>query len=290
LLRSKRGGSRRLPDIAMALNNALAHLNEADDVGKATHSKMQAQTAQLQKMNTDMDQIHGNLDTTEAIVGDMEKSYMQYLTESGLSMLGIDCSTKVQSKINDSVPSLKEGWLTKRGPMYGYAWEARWCALYEEGLLWFADETRSDKKGEFDIRKSTKSFGFTKNKAPGDAIKHRGERPFGFVVDVTPNAGPGKERRLFYFDAENVVNQQAWIEAIDSCARKMKKKDKGDDINFSGANQIDQINDALDGLHDTALSLGVEAKKQAKLVKDVTTKVDSATVRMDGQRERIDKL
>merc|ERR1719269_63510 len=118
--------------------------------------------------------------------------------------------------------------------MYGYGWEPRYCALYDTGMVYFTDAQKVDKKGDIDIRKGTKSFSFQKNKAPGDAIKHRGEKPFGFVVDVMPNAGPGKERRLFYFDAENKPNQNAWIEAIDSVARKLKKKDKSDEIG-SGA-------------------------------------------------------
>jgi len=248
--------------------------------------KMQAQTAKLEKMNKDMDQVNANLDTTEAIVGDMEKGYMQYLGESALSAVGFDMSTKIETKVDTSVPALKEGELWKRGPMYGYKWEKRWCALFETGLVWYDDDKKLEKKGDMDIKKVTKTFTFQKNKAPGDAIKHRGEKPFGFVVDVTPNAGPGKERRLFYFDAVKKTDQDAWIEAIDSVARKLKKKDKSDEIG-SGAAPIDQINDALDSLHEQALDLGVEAKKQAKLVNQVTTKVDSTTARLDSQTARL---
>jgi hypothetical protein len=274
----------------MALNSALAHLNEADDVGKATQSKMEAQTRQLKTMDKEMSLVHANLDSSEAIVTDMEKSYMQYLAESGLSMLGIDCSTKIQTKVDDTKPALKEGWLQKRGPMFGYKFEAVYCALYDNGMMWYDSDQKSEKKGAMDIKKSTKTFEFTKNKAPGDAIKHRGEKPFGFVVDTAPNAGPGKERRLVYFDAETSGNQQEWIAAINLCASKLKKKDKGDEVNFSGGQQIDQINDKLDELHDTALSLGGEARTQAKIVKDVTAKVESADARLGEQTERLKKL
>jgi len=274
----------------MALNSALAHLQEADEVGSKTMGKMQAQTAKLEKMNKDMDQVNANLDTTEAIVTDMEKGYGQYLFESAAGMVGIDYTTKVETKVDTSVPAIKEGWLHKRGPMYGYKWEPRWCALYDTGLVWYDDDTKGEKKGDMDIRKNTKSFTFQKNKAPGDAIKHRGEKPFGFVVDVTPNAGPGKERRLFYFDGENKPNQDAWMEAIDSVARKLKKKDKSENVGGSGADPMSQINDALDGLHEQALDLGVEAKKQAKLVNQVTTKVDATTVRLDEQTERLKNI
>jgi hypothetical protein len=271
----------------MALNGALAHLQEADEVGSKTMGKMQAQTAKLDKMNKDMDLVNANLDTTEAIVGDMEKGYGQYLAESALGVFGIDCSTKVETKVDTTVPTLKEGWLHKRGPMYGYAWEPRYCALYDTGLVWFADEQKLEKKGDMDVKKNTKPLSFQKNKAPGDAIKHRGEKPFGFVVDVTPNAGPGKQRRLFYFDGENKPNADGWIEAIEGVARKMKKKDKSENLGGAGAAPIDQINDVLDSLHDQALDMGVEAKKQAKLVQQVTTKVDSTTERLDSQTERL---
>merc|ERR1711974_520279 len=112
-----------------------------------------------------------------------------------------------------------------------------------------------------EIKRNTKCFSFMKNKAPGDAIKHRGEKPFGFVVDVAPNAGPGKERRLFYYDAETKPQADAWMEAIDGVARKLKRKDKKDDIGMGG-DTIGQINDVLDGLHDQALDLGDEARKR----------------------------
>merc|ERR1719498_1889824 len=179
-----------------------------------------------------MNQVNRNLDSTEAIITDMEKGYMQYLAEGALEAVGIDMSTKVEGKVDTTSPAIKEGWLEKRGPMYGYKWETRWCALYDTGLVWYSDEKKGEKKGDLDVKKGTKTFAFTKNKAPGDAIKHRGEKPFGFVVDVTPNAGPGKERRLFYFDATQKVDQDGWIDAIDNVARKLKKKDKKDDVNI----------------------------------------------------------
>jgi len=273
----------------MSLNNALGHLQEADAVGKATSSKMEAQTKRLEKMNTDMDQISGNLDTTEAIVGDMEKGYMQYLGESALGCVGIDCSTKVESKVDTSTPAIKEGWLEKRGPMFGYKWERRWCSLFSTGLLYYDDEAKADRKGDVDIKKATKVFSFQKNKAPGDAIKHRGEKPFGFVVDVTPSAGGGKERRLFYFDAPNKTDQTEWMDAIDAVARKLKKKDKDND-GIDGGAPIDQINNVLDDLMDTAVDLGDQARTQAKLVKEVTVKVDTTTVRLDDQTERLKKM
>merc|ERR1740130_34951 len=155
--------------------------------------------------------VNANLDTTEAIVTDMEKGYMQYLGESAFGAVGINMGAQVvHTKFDASTPAIKEGFLQKRGPMYGYKWEARYCALYETGLVWYDNDKKHEKKGDMEIKKNTKTLSFQKNKAPGDSIKHRGEKPFGFVVDVMPNAGPGKERRLFYFDAEDKMNQQAW--------------------------------------------------------------------------------
>lgn len=273
-----------------ALNGALAHLTEADDVGNRTAAKMTDQTAKLEKMGKHMDQVNANLDTTEAIIGDVEKSYFQYLTESGLSAVGIDMSTKViVTKVDTSTPALKEGYLLKRGPMFGYKWETRWCALYDTGMVWYDSDKKQEKKGDMDIKKVTKALSFQKNKAPGDAIKHRGEKPFGFVVDVTPNVGPGKERRLFYFDGETKEIGQEWIEAIEGVARRQKKKDKDKDVGLAG-DTMGQIKETLDSLHDTALDLGVEAKKQGKLVKQLTGQVDGVTVRLDSQTERVNGL
>mmetsp|Transcript_116910 Transcript_116910/g.202094 ORF Transcript_116910/g.202094 Transcript_116910/m.202094 type:complete len:276 (+) Transcript_116910:62-889(+) len=275
----------------MSQKAALSHLLEADEAADRTQAKMQAQTAQLEKMNADLDTVNANLDTTEAIVGDMEKSYMRYLGEGMLGAVGIDCTTQVQqTQIDTSKPPLREGWLNKRGPMYGYKFEARWVTLFDTGVMWYDDEKKYELKGDFDIRKGTKAVEFNKNKAPGDAIKHRGEKPYGFVVDVNPNAGKGKERKLHYFDAETQPNQKAWIQAIEQGVRALKKKDKGDkDLQLAG-DGMDAVNDVLDGLHDKALSMGDEARKQAKLVNQVTTNVDSTTKRLDEQTARVRKL
>jgi len=207
-----------------------------------------------------------------------------------LSAVGIDMSTKVVvTKVDTSTPALKEGYLLKRGPMFGYKWETRWCALYDTGMVWYDSDKKQEKKGDMDIKKVTKALSFQKNKAPGDAIKHRGEKPFGFVVDVTPNVGPGKERRLFYFDGDTKEIGQEWIEAIEGVARRQKKKDKDKDVGLAG-DTMGQIKETLDSLHDTALDLGVEAKKQGKLVKQLTGQVDGVTVRLDSQTERVNGL
>jgi len=276
------------------MSGALSHLQEAGASASRTMGKMHKQTAQLDKMNKGMDEANKNLDSTEATITDMEKGYMQYLAEGALGAVGINMGAKVDTSgsldTSTVLGIIKEGWLHKRGPMYGYKWESRWCTLYETGIAWFDDEKKGEKKGDSEIKKGTKSFAFQKNKAPGDAIKHRGEKPFGFVVDVTPNAGPGKERRLMYFDAGSKNNQDAWLDAIAHAAHKLKKKEKGGDDGNLGVSEMDQVNDALDGLHHQALDLGTEAKKQAKLVNQVTTKVDSTTARLDAQTARVKKL
>lgn len=274
----------------MSQKAALSHLLEADEAADRTQAKMQAQTKQLEKMNKDMETVNANLDATEAIITDSEKSYMRYLGEGMLGAVGIDCTTAVQqTQIDSSKPPLREGWLNKRGPMYGYKFEARWVTLFETGMMWYDDEKKCELKGDVDIRKGTKAIEFSKNKAPGDAIKHRGEKPFGFVVDINPSAGPGKERKLHYFDAETQPNQKAWIEAIDQAARALKKAAKGEKVEIIG-DGMDAVNDVLDGLHDKALSMGDEARKQAKLVGQVTKNVDSTQKRLDEQTARVRKL
>lgn len=273
----------------MAMDSALAHLKEANDVGAKTLDKMHAQSAKMEKMQEDMALVNANLDTTEAIIGDMEKGYLQYLVESGLTSIGFDMTTPVNATYVDlSTPSLKEGWLQKRQANYGSSWENQYCALYEAGLLWYDDEEKTEIRGEMEIKKLTKTYPMTKNKAPGDALKHRGEKPNGFVVDVNGGAS-GLGKRLFYFDAETKPNQNAWVEAIDSVARKMKKKDKLESEDTSGSTS-EQINNFLDDLHDQALDMGAEARKQQKMVKNLTATVDSTTERLNAQTARLKEI
>ena len=96
---------------------------------------------------------------------------------------------------------LLQGWLKKRGPAADFKFERRWCVLYPDRLSYYADEEQKVKKGEIPILNSASCISFTSREAPGDSLKHKAEFPCGFVLDSNPAAG--RQRQLFYFDAED---------------------------------------------------------------------------------------
>ncbi|CAK0904640.1 unnamed protein product, partial [Prorocentrum cordatum] len=111
------------------------------------------------------------------------------------------------------------GWLQKRGPMAGYAWVRRYCRLQRGLLEYFEDGSCEVKKGDIAFGPRTAACEMRAASAPGEAVKYRTDRPFGFVLDIAPEAG--KQRHLYYFDAavgtddsESEGNLQAWIRHI----------------------------------------------------------------------------
>jgi len=102
-----------------------------------------------------------------------------------------------------------QAWLSKRGPMLGYAFQKRWTVLTPTALIHYKDDTSSSKLSVDRLKPNSRAVRFTKSSAPGEAVKHRKEKPFGFVLDVDPDAG--KERRLSYYDAEEGALLDFWI-------------------------------------------------------------------------------
>mmetsp|Transcript_40349 Transcript_40349/g.111147 ORF Transcript_40349/g.111147 Transcript_40349/m.111147 type:complete len:357 (-) Transcript_40349:48-1118(-) len=193
---------------------------------------------------------------------------------------------------------LKEGWLSKRGPMYGYAWRRRWVSLRPVGIVYYSDEKETNKKGFVRLSSTTKCYTFKSPSAPGDSLKHRGEKPFGFCVDADPDGG--KERTLCYFDAEIEDEMQAWVRAICKVARRRRHVDQGRDL-INGQNavevcprgtekeqtEMDIINDKLDCLKAKAMNIGGETKNQLGIVRDVHNRVDNTTQRIQEQDARL---
>eukprot|EP00440_Ansanella_granifera_P065217 gb/GFBE01070723.1/.p1 GENE.gb/GFBE01070723.1/~~gb/GFBE01070723.1/.p1 ORF type:complete len:382 (+),score=71.82 gb/GFBE01070723.1/:1-1146(+) len=105
-----------------------------------------------------------------------------------------------------------EGWLLKRGPTIDYSWQRRWCVLTSSGIAYFADSAKRHKKGEVEIGPCSETTRIASFEAPGDSIKHRLERPWGFAVDAVPPAG--KQRRIHYFDAGDAGSLATWLNAI----------------------------------------------------------------------------
>ena len=73
--------------------------------------------------------------------------------------------------------------------------------LHPDRLSYFEDEEQKVKKGEVHLMGTATCTAFTSTLAPGDSVKHKAEFPCGFVLDTNPAAG--KQRQLFYFDAED---------------------------------------------------------------------------------------
>lgn len=65
---------------------------------------------------------------------------------------------------------------------------------------------------------AARAFKFSRHDAPGEAVKHKAEKPLGFVLDSDPSAG--KTRKLSYFDAENEENLSFWLKAIEQVAER----------------------------------------------------------------------
>jgi len=104
--------------------------------------------------------------------------------------------------------SLMQGWMTKRGPTISYKWLKRWCVLYEDTLMFYADSNCREKKGDVKLKRGSRVVAFIESKAPGDSVKHRVDKPFGFAVDPDPSAG--KNRRLHYFDPADAEQSSTW--------------------------------------------------------------------------------
>lgn len=108
--------------------------------------------------------------------------------------------------------SVKEGWLAKRGPTISYKWLSRWCVMCEDSLTFYAGGDLKLKKGDICIKPGSKIIAFDEPTAPGDSLKHRVARPFGFAFDVDPRAG--RNRRLYYFDAGDAEALASWMSAL----------------------------------------------------------------------------
>lgn len=115
-----------------------------------------------------------------------------------------DNAAQVQDKFS--------GWLHKRGPTDRHFWMKRWCVLRGSELVYYVDMLCQQKKGAIKLQASSCVVAFEVPNAPGHAIKHRYKRPHGFVLDPTP--AEGRNRRLFYFDAESTNTLGLWIDAI----------------------------------------------------------------------------
>ncbi|CAK9002472.1 unnamed protein product [Durusdinium trenchii] len=113
------------------------------------------------------------------------------------------------------------GRLLKRGPIYGYMFQPRWCVLTNSQLIIYKDEHLSQRQSAERFTEQMTATRFSCHDAPGEAVKHKSEKPYGFVFDSVPLAG--KARKLSYFDAENEEMLTQWLQAFKQAALRRKE-------------------------------------------------------------------
>jgi len=107
---------------------------------------------------------------------------------------------------------LTSGWLFRRGPTAMHNWKEQWCVLRFGKLILHRDDKCLEKLSSLEIGPQSCVFRFGNHRAPGDAVKHRRERPFGFVLDADPSMG--KDRKLVYLDARDLETLDRWLNAF----------------------------------------------------------------------------
>lgn len=116
--------------------------------------------------------------------------------------------------------SVMGGWLQKRGPTASYKWLKRWCVLYEDSVVFYADDQLSDRKGVVHLKLVSRISTFSSSLCPAEGMKHRIDRPYGFVLDPDPSAG--KRRKLYYFDAGSPESLESWTQAFEQAKSGLK--------------------------------------------------------------------
>eukprot|EP00929_Paragymnodinium_shiwhaense_P048071 TRINITY_DN24360_c0_g1_i3.p1 TRINITY_DN24360_c0_g1~~TRINITY_DN24360_c0_g1_i3.p1 ORF type:complete len:1127 (+),score=248.55 TRINITY_DN24360_c0_g1_i3:382-3762(+) len=99
------------------------------------------------------------------------------------------------------------GWLEVLGTHKRFTW--RYCTLSVDKLCYYAKDDLAVKRGEMPITRGLELLPFRDNSAPFEVQHFRGERQHGFVV-----APCGWNRRLYFFDAHDVMNFREWSDRI----------------------------------------------------------------------------
>lgn len=299
----------------MAAGRTLQHLREAEAVAESSTSKFTEQTRQLERLTADMERINGNLDTTNKSISNMEKSFAESLVTKGVtkgmtsmtkgissmwgSAIGAAPEPKTVKALDAGGPPVMSGWLAKRGPMMGYKWQRRWIVLCPKSLTWYTDATAADKRGECMISATSRAHSFQHSTAPGDALKHRGEKPFGFVLDPEgPDAAP--QRRLFYFEAADEAALRSWLQAVQRAAQPQllaaplslaaNARGRAAVGGPSGGQMAEElmaeINVVAGSLNDHAQNIKADVKQQTALIGQFNERADCAQAKIDDQTRR----
>eukprot|EP00927_Polykrikos_kofoidii_P027852 TRINITY_DN24392_c0_g1_i2.p1 TRINITY_DN24392_c0_g1~~TRINITY_DN24392_c0_g1_i2.p1 ORF type:complete len:876 (+),score=114.69 TRINITY_DN24392_c0_g1_i2:83-2710(+) len=118
--------------------------------------------------------------------------------------------------------TLHQGWLGTRGSLKGSGWQRRWCILSERTLSLYQAELEAVAAGNVctepssikschEISHETRVFTFTY--APRSLLprhQYSIERPFGFLVDLVPSDGEGRERLYFDCGTSECLGEWMW--------------------------------------------------------------------------------
>lgn len=223
--------SQKVAATTEAVQKKAGELDEKYHVSKNVAST----TAAVQKKAGELDEqyhVSKNVASTTAAAkeraAEFDKNYqISQQAAAASSALHVQASSamhRAQDKIGGSKaegpPALLSGWLQHRGPVFGYDWKPRWCVLTPTSLNTFKQEDMQVKLGARRLTMTSKLIRLGKAMAPGDAVKHKSERPFGFVLDLDPDGG--KERKLDYFDAGDAEMLSRWEETFAKVIEKRR--------------------------------------------------------------------
>jgi hypothetical protein len=280
----------------MALNRALLHLDGADEAADAAKVRLQKQNERLEGLGENMKNIHENLDDAEDEITGLESTFGlelggwlddQLSDVKCCSCLGGRKLPSLVGKIEPGGELVKQGWLRKRGKGESFGWKKRWVLLYPNAVFFYEDQEHFKKKGAVRLTTATEIWSFHSYDAPGDAVKHRGAKPNGFLIKI-PRAG--LKSAFHYWEAKTPQDTKDWIQEFERVVKQIDPDEAGshpgsptlgsEKVAGDQPLEMELINDKLDGLMAKAEGLGEDAKKQKGLVQGVADQVDSATDRI----------
>eukprot|EP00747_Dinoflagellata_sp_TGD_P084911 gnl/TRDRNA2_/TRDRNA2_162700_c0_seq3.p1 gnl/TRDRNA2_/TRDRNA2_162700_c0~~gnl/TRDRNA2_/TRDRNA2_162700_c0_seq3.p1 ORF type:complete len:291 (+),score=44.93 gnl/TRDRNA2_/TRDRNA2_162700_c0_seq3:88-960(+) len=284
-----------------SLDRTLQELHEAEEITCKTQTKMVEQTEQLECMARKADLVHGRLEATDSRVNKAAKAGWTPMAFGKTISVGIGhgISNRLFHRSPPVIPEdatgtlFAEGFLLKRGPVHGYRWQKRWCAMRGNMFIYYTDESCSVCKGEIKLMPNARVVPFDDPSAPFDAPLYRSKQMYGFLIDADPMQGPG--RRVWYFDPEDEHKRSRWINAFKAYGKQEKKAaEKKAAVKACeespSLDTLGQINVVLEGLHEGAIGMGEELHKQGQMIDQVNSEVDLAATKIQKQTSQIRKM
>lgn len=295
------------PVAPSSCNRTLQHLREADAVAAGSEATLLSQNQQLQRVAADLGQMNRGLDQNDAHIRSLERSHVEQLAQKGMKGLTKNFASLWGSSALESAPvvdpggaPVMSGWLAKRGPMLGYKWERRWVVLCPKSLSYYSDSTCKDRRGEVSLLPRFAAASFRSDGAPGDALRHRGERPFGLVVHIEGPEDDVTKRRFFYFDTESEADLKAWLRAFHRVGKALLPREATSSSKShcspahgerEAANSaLGEITEVAQGLNERVLNMQQAVQHQGQLVGAVNHQAMGTQVKLDNQNARTERL